>query len=125
MMRITSFITTIFTLLLFLVACMKHEPYTKSCVLSTGVRNLHTPGQVIYRLTHTGSVLVDSLTYQGVHGPVTVVRPKLPFVLTIDVAAGSTVGLTAHGTSFNGSFSIEYALGISSDTLRGRDVCSR
>jgi len=104
---------------------MKHEPYTKQCALSTGIHYIHGPGKVIYQVTNSGKVLVDSLSYHGANGPVTIVRPTLPFTLTVDLAPGATVGITAHGIAYDGSFTAEYALATPADTLRKKDVCSK
>lgn len=107
----------------FLYACMKHDPDTKNCSLSTGTYTTTAAGKVTYRLTHDGAAIIDSLTYYGANGQVKVKEPAIPFTITVDLPAGATVGITAAGTAIKGRFSIEYAHASTTDTTTARDVC--
>jgi hypothetical protein len=116
-------IALLFTLLFF-NGCMKHDPYTKTCNLSTGSHTVTAAGRVTYRITHTGSVLLDSLAYYGPNGLVRVMKPSLPYSMTADLPAGATLGLTAAGTAVNGQFHIDYLFVTATDSTRGQDVCA-
>jgi hypothetical protein len=103
--------------------CMKHDPDTKNCSLSTGTYTTPVATTVIYRLAREGAVIVDSVVYHGANGLVKVKTPSLSFDVTVDLPAGATIGITAAGTAINGQFSIEYAYASHTDTTRARDIC--
>lgn len=110
--------------LFFSYACMKHDPYTKTCRISTGSSTTLAAGKVTYRLHSKGSVIIDTLSYYGPDGLVHVIKPTMPFLINADLAAGASLGLMAAGTAINGQFHIDHQFITATDTIRAQDICA-
>ena len=104
-------------------ACMKCDPYTKQCTLTTGTYSTKTAGHVLYHVKDSGSVFVKSLSYHGPDGWVTVDNPTLPFAVSFPVTQAANIGITAEGTAISGHFSIEYKHMATGDTVSRQEVC--
>lgn len=80
-------------------------PDTKGCILNTGSRLAPEAG---IRLLSSKSAFLRSLTYYGLHAPVVVDTPKLPFTITLSVPKGATISLAAEGTAIEGRLAAGY-----------------
>lgn len=109
---------------LFCLACMK-GPDTKNCVLSTGSLPAPADGTLVYAVTNSNNAFLRSLTYHGLHGPVIVDTPKLPFTITLTVPKGATMSLSAEGTAINGRLMAGYAFSGAGETVIKGDTCGK
>lgn len=109
--------------MLLLAACMKCDPYTRSCNLTTGNTVITQNSTVIYKVFSIGSVYINTLSYQDLKGRITVEKPLLPFSTTITATAGTQVGITVNGIAMEGSIFIEQAVTAGDDTTFTKDRC--
>ena len=107
-----------------LYACMKCDPYTKQCKLTTDTYIAQMAGNVQYEVRDSGSVFVKSIGYHGPDGWVVVHQPTLPFTVTFPVTSSAKISIIAEGTAINGHFSIKSRFMAVGDTILKKDVCS-
>lgn len=104
------------------LACMK-GPDTKNCLLSTGSSLAPVDGNLVYTVAHSHNAFLRSLTYHGLHGPVKVDTPKLPFAITLSVPQGMIMSLTAEGTAIEGQLAAQYVFTAAGETITKGDTC--
>ena len=112
------------TAFLIFPACMK-GPDTKNCILNAESLPAPADGTLVYAVTNSNNAFIRSLTYQGLHGPVTVDTPKLPFTITLTVPKGATMSLTAEGTAINGRLMAGYAFSGAGEMVIKGDTCGK
>ncbi|MEI7499094.1 MAG: hypothetical protein WCK84_01495 [Bacteroidota bacterium] len=118
----------IFTLFLFMfllsiLSCKKEKEIT--CNLSTTINQPSVGMSIKYEATQTGDGVIASLSYVSESGTVTVPNPGLPWTITVYVASGTNVSISANGTVTNGSLNIAYE-GISGgSSIKSSDFCEQ
>jgi hypothetical protein len=106
------------------MACMKGAD-TKNCVLNTGSQPAPGDGTLVYSVTYSNSAFLRSLTYHGLHGPVKVDTPQLPFTITLSVPKDMTMSLTAEGTAIEGHLAAGYVFTGAGHTINKGDTCAK
>src|SRR5688572_16512900 len=104
------------------MACMK-GPDTRNCILNTGSRPAPGDGTLVYSVTHSNNAFLRSLTYHGLHGPVIVDTPKLPFTVTLAVPKDMTMSLSAEGTTIEGQLAATYVFTGAGEVINKGDTC--
>ena len=79
-------------------------PTEKTCDLSTNEKFL--AGSVVYEATQGGDGTFSTITYVDDQGTQMISNPQLPWAKMVTVLNGTTVKLTATGTTTNGSLAI-------------------
>lgn len=104
-------------------SCMKCDPYSRSCDLSSGKTTLTQNSTVVYKVFSTGSVYINTLSYHDLKGKVTIDKPTLPFSTTVTGTAGTETGLEVNGMAMEGTIYLEQAIVTGTDTAFTKDHC--
>jgi hypothetical protein len=105
-------------------ACMK-GPDTQKCMLTVGGQITTADGMLSYYITSSKRAFIQSLTYQGLQGPVTIDTPQLPYAVSFPVSKGLPVSLSAEGTIIEGYLVAGYDFIAQNERISHSDTCSK
>lgn len=69
----------------------------RDCDVSATAYTTQNDGTVKYTVPQIGNSEVNSVTYVGTNGPVTVNDPVLPFEISVNTKAGTSINVSAKG----------------------------
>jgi hypothetical protein len=106
----SAYLKMIFISLLTIVAfsCKKSSNTNNStCTATTGDTGpLSSNQSVPYTASVTGGATITSLTYQDSAGMTTIKNPPLPFSKSVNLKSGTTVSISASGSSNSGEITV-------------------
>ena len=112
-----------------LVGCDSGGSSAQECALQAGPDSESIPLTVDYSLSTSGDVSVARLTYRTDEGEQTVTDVSANWTQTVQVSAGTSVGLSATATVRDGEVSVAYdgqgQQGGTTVQIQGQDVCGR
>jgi hypothetical protein len=109
--------------LVFFVSCKKSDSTPKECTASPSPAQAPSNGTAAYFVNSTNpSAKINSITYQGATGPVTLPSPQLPWNASVFMQTGTMISISAVGSG-SGKLTAGYSFNNGTDSVSNFATC--